>query len=579
MLRTLRFHHSAVQQKLILGVSNLAYQINQESCSCCHRCRVECPAEAIRFRGSKYWIDPEKCADCGHCVQVCHNDVISNPEKPLLAEPHDKLVKSCDILVIGGGASGMSAAARAATLGKRVLVLEKNKEIGGSAWYAHVLRLHWSKWHEAAGLNDTRDEIYKEFMKQAQGHVNGKLVRRILDADTDFINWLIDEHDIGTDFTFGPLPFGGYGLVCNYDWPYNHLRIDTTIGPGGTGWYLVNKLLDILVKNDGEVLYRTQAKQLIMDENGIVTKVLAEDLGGQLEINCKSCIVAAGAFSRNREMVQKFQPSFYGEPGDEDVHVFACATCTGDGIAMCEEIGADIDYVNARVGMFGPMRHPYGTASIAAAMNPFGVELDRDGTVYHPGEMSVVSALANVPGRMVWHVLDERSVERAQRESQGREPDVIGIDMDRLYRHWREELQKEIEWETMYKADTLQALAEQLQLSEEMLRAAVNEFNAREEKPCEIGPDGPFYALKKKMFHENSIGGIVIDENMNVVRGGRPVQGLFAVGDNTRGDMMPGTVGMMYIEGTISALTFALCSGYLAGEEAANNPSISKMES
>ena len=37
----------------------MAYQIDQELCSCCHRCRVECPTGAIRFRGSKYWIDPD----------------------------------------------------------------------------------------------------------------------------------------------------------------------------------------------------------------------------------------------------------------------------------------------------------------------------------------------------------------------------------------------------------------------------------------------------------------------------------------------------------------------------------------
>ena len=91
-------------------------------------------------------------------------------------------------------------------------------------------------------------------------------------------------------------------------------------------------------------------------------------------------------------------------------------------------------------------------------------------------------------------------------------------------------------------------------------------FMPMERKP--LGK-GPYYAIYKKMFHENALGGLVIDENTNVLRGGRPVPGLYATGDGTRGIMVPGAVGVGYIEGTISALTFALVSGYIAGQEAA----------
>ena len=42
----------------------MPYVINQPICSGCHRCRVECPVGAIRFKGAKYWIDPEKCIGC-----------------------------------------------------------------------------------------------------------------------------------------------------------------------------------------------------------------------------------------------------------------------------------------------------------------------------------------------------------------------------------------------------------------------------------------------------------------------------------------------------------------------------------
>ena len=568
----------------------MAYVIHQELCSCCHRCRVECPADAIRFKGTKYWIDPEKCISCGRCAKVCHNDIISDPSHPAVYETHMPEEITCEILVIGGGASGLAAAARAAELGKQVLVLEKNKEVGGSAWYAHVFRNYYSRWHAQAGLPDRRDRLYREFMEKTQGHVNGKLVRRILDANEDFINWLIDDHDLGKDYTFGPQFWGGYGPSAAYDWDYNHKRIDTTIGPGGTGWYMSNKLLSILLDHGGQIRYRTRATKLLTDESGAVTGVIASDPGGVLTVHCHACIIAAGAFSRNKELTNRFNPVFYQNDG-EPVHVFTCATCTGDGITMCEEIGADIDYHNARAGMFGPMRHPFGTASITAGTSRYGIQVNTKGEIFDKdcfGE--AVSDLAYEPGRIVWKITNEASIARAEEESIGRPEDVPGCNMNRFYQNWKTELAQEAQWGSIFIADTIDELSCLLEIPAEKLQAALDVYNAScgqpetgmsPNGPVELPPkeeihEGPYYAILMKLFHENALGGMVIDENMQVLRGGRPVPGLYAVGDNTRGIMMPGRVGADYIEQTISALTFALCSGFAAGEICANLDSISE---
>lgn len=589
----------------------MAYVIDQAHCSCCHRCRVECPAEAIRFKGSKYWIDPEKCVECGHCVTVCHNGVISNPDKPEPpAKPHEKIVKECDVLVIGGGASGMAAAARAADSGKKVIVLEKNHEVGGSAWYAHMFRAQWSVWHEADGIPDPREKLYRQFMKKTQNRVDGQLVKNMLDADVNFVNWLITEHDLGKDYEFGDGPFNSKGLVGTYDVPYNHKRIDTSIGPGGNGWFLCLKLLGILEEKGGEVLYKTAGKKLLTDASGKVIGALAEDAGGEIEIHAGATIVTAGAFTHNKELMNKFQPIFYTDDGSEPVHVFTCATCTGDGITMCDEIGADIDYENRRVNLFGPARHPFGTCGLTASRGMSNMLITKDGDRYAaPMEMTEVSAVATqVPGRYLWSVLDQVALEESMERAKGRTPDAVGVDMDRLYNNFQAEIDQEVEWGSIKKADTLEELADQLGVAREKLLASVAEHNAHLNDPMPFGPPpggdddegpggpppksgeddedeggmfgpmdmpdptpiakGPFYALLVKLFHENAVGGMATDSQVRVLKGGKPIPGLYAAGDNIRGIMLPGAVGVQYIESVLSALTTAFCSGYLAGEEA-----------
>ena len=80
--------------------------------------------------------------------------------------------------------------------------------------------------------------------------------------------------------------------------------------------------------------------------------------------------------------------------------------------------------------------------------------------------------------------------------------------------------------------------------------------------------NGPFYALFIKLFHENAVGGMATDSDLRVLKQDQPIAGLYAAGDNIRGIMLPGEIGVAYIEGVLSALTVAFSSGYLAGNRA-----------
>ena len=579
----------------------MPYVINQEYCSCCHQCRVECPVGAITFRNTKYWIDPEKCISCGKCKKVCHNGCISNPDRPEPKQPpHEKIRKECDVCVVGAGAAGMVAAAKCADEGRKVIVLEKMHEVGGSAWYAAGFRVHWSKLHAAAGLKDKREKEYERFLKMTEGHdVDPKLLKRMFEANAEFADWLIDEHDFEKAYKFGQTPMG-MGFEGVFEWERAGTRIDKMIGPGEGGWYMTTSLRDSLLEKGGEILYKTPAKHLITDESGAVTGVLAEDEGGLVEIRCKAVVIATGAFSRNKELMAKFQPMFYDNAGKEPVHVFAGAGSNGDGILMCDEIGADIDYVNRRVNMFGPMRHPYPAASLTVALGQSGTLFGSEGNpVEYAMANNEVSPLTTDPHWYCWKIIDRAIAEDLVQEALNGREQSPGMNLKAFISNWEAVLEEEARDNAVVIGDTLEQLAEKLGWDPAQFKAGIDAYNQRikTEKPGFGGPPpmmmdedeegggmppmfgppkakmpiakGPFYALKLKLFHENAVGGMTIDEHASVLKQGMPVPGLYAAGDTTRGIMIPGDIGVGYIEMVFTALTQAFNEGYIAGVEAA----------
>ena len=207
--------------------------------------------------------------------------------------------------------------------------------------------------------------------------------------------------------------------------------------------------------------------------------------------------------------------------------------------------------------------------------------------------MNEVSPLATeVPERYLWAVLDQKALEKSMEDAKGQKPDSIGVDMDRFYNNFQAEIDQEVEWGSICKGATLEELADELHVDRDVFLASVAEHNANLNKAPAFGPpggepkkddvpafvmsmapaepieNGPFYALKIKLFHENAVGGMVTDSSVRVLRNGEPVPGLYACGDNIRGIMLPGPIGVMYIENVLSALTVAFCSGYLAAEQA-----------
>lgn len=564
----------------------MAYVIEQELCSACHRCRTDCPVSAIRFKKAKYWIDPEKCISCGICKKVCHNGCISDPEEVIVPAPkHETIEKTCDVVVLGAGGAGLIAANKAQDLGCKVVLLEKMHEVGGSSWYAGGFRTHYSKLHDELGILDRRKELYDSYMENCPG-VNPKLLARMFEANGAFADWIIDEHRMLDDYVLakgfmGPGPEAAM-FHAKEPWEAASRRIDRMIGPGEIGSFMAQRMEEDFKAGGGELLMKTSAKKLLTDENGSVIGVLAEDEGGDLLIQAKTVIVATGAFSRNKEWMDKFQPMFYANEGKEPIHVFTGAGATGDGLTMCDALGADIDYHNRRVNMFGPMRHPYPCASMAAYQGFDGFQIGSDGKPFHDTMGKEVSKLTEDPKWFGWKIMDDNMVTITMDEAMQEPPQSLEMDLPKFQKNWKEVFAQEAEDHAIVMADSVEELAKKLEIDAAELQKQIDKYN---ETPLDLPPgmpdfmkpkhdkikfsQAPYYAIKMKMFHENAIGGMTIDENARVLKNNEPIPGLYAAGDTTRGIMVAGDISVDFVEGIFTSLTQAYDEGYIAGEEAA----------
>ncbi len=551
-------------------------------CSTCHSCFWECPRHAIRFVGNEYAIDPEKCISCGRCARVCPTGRITDPAHPTIPVLHLPRELEADLVVLGAGGSGLVAAVRYAQLtGKRVIVLEKAKKVGGSTNLGHAFVTRYTRLHRDAGMPDEREQAIDAICADAQPGYSRALLSKAMYGLDEMFDWLFTFGGMEEEFKLvdrrGLPQMGPFPHMPGLTGPRKRIRnlksTDESMGPGWAGTFVVEKMIEQTAGLGIRVLTEHQAKHLIVDDQGRFVGVSAQDPGGEVVVRAGACLIATGGFSRNRKLMERIRPSFYA---DYPVHTFAVASNTGDAIAMAEELGAQLDLETVKVPMFSPTHHPYHLSMVWLCNDPRMLMVDKFGRRFmNEGAppSGVNGRLEAVPQRIAYAIFDAPTAQLMGDELVARTAnadnagDMLG---------WREDLEYECTLDQAgKKADTIEELARLIGMEPAALRQTIDAYN----QGCADGQDAmgkaapflspvvqaPFYALFQGRFNEGAVGGIVNDEQLRMLRqDGTPFRGIYLAGDCCRGVLKTNDERSKFGE-----MPWAMASGWLAAKELA----------
>lgn len=483
---------------------------------------------------------------------------------------------NADLLIIGGGGSGLVAAVRAREIGvKDVVVLEKTARTGGNAWLAVVMLGLGDPMRLQPDMTAWRDNAFAAMMQFGQWTLDANVVRAFVEKYPEVVRWLIDR---GVKFDTAGFEVGGRrDSILRVNERRGKYRVnDPARGPGFLGSVVADLMLDECRRLGVRVLTKTHATKILLDDTGIeVRGVLASGPEGEYAIRAPRVIVAAGGFGANEDMMRRYFPEQFREEGP--INTLCLGSSTGDGLALAEEIGLvmgeDMDS-----GIIGPGHHPWHHSIHEALLRPETLWANKNGARFVNECLSFMAgpSLARQPGAVLYALFDSVVRQHIQANPSARQVSMAG---EEWLRTLDEDLQTEARWKrkTVAVAGSWEELAHKIGVDAEVLRATVERYNAQ----CTRGYDAdfvkdpqflmplltpPYYAILGVRFCHGTTGGIKVNERMEVTsRAGLRIGGLHATGDNTSGWVtewgLPGTT-----------LAFAFTSGYLAAENAAIQP-------
>nr|WP_320192492.1 FAD-dependent oxidoreductase [uncultured Desulfobacter sp.] len=481
--------------------------------------------------------------------------------------------KKYDIAIAGGGLSGLSAALTAVENGLKVIVLEKLPFLGGAGLFPEGSLGIGTRFQMKNGIKTTTDEVFAKAMDFHHWRCNAAVIRTLFNESGKTIDWLEDQGvEIKAIRTMFP--------------PEKSLQIWHIFK--GSGARVVKILSKGIQKNDGLILTETPAKKLIINDEKTVCGVVAENKNGEsFEVYAKAVIIATGGFASSREMLNKYVPDV-NTPGMEKLMYRGPLVDgrTGDGINMALAASASLSGMGAIAGnspyldcepAIRQFRGPEHLQQVRCALSQPFLWVNKHGDRFYNESLgSVFSDVYNAMtsnGGLMWSIFDD-NMRKFMVEQGPLTPFnaivVPGQKMTALDKG----IQQGIESGFAFKADTIEALADQIKIKPEKLKETIERVNRYAER--KIDPDfnrkpahlvkfdtirGPYFALKGLRAFFLTLGGVKINSKMQALNSNEDViPGLYVTGQDM-GGLYDSTYDLL-VEG--SASSFALSSGRIA---------------
>lgn len=442
-------------------------------------------------------------------IEMAGEKIAVKPEK------EKETTQEYDVVVIGAGGAGLSAAIEAKNAGASVVLLEKMPAVGGNTLISGGEMNAPGNWvQKKLGIdNDSAEVYYNDTIKGGDNKGVPKMVKILSENALASAEWLKDY--VNVKFLDNQLfQFGGHSVKR------------ALIPEGHTGEELVSKLRDKAYELKVPIKLETKAEEL-MYENGKVVGVKAKNAAGQdLTFKAKKgVVIATGGFGANVEMRKKYNPDM-----DEKYMTTDAPGSTGDGIVFAEKVNAGI--VNMEYIQTYPIANPVtGLLSLIA-------DTRFDGAI-----------LVNQEGKRFVEELERRDV-----ISKG----ILSQTGGYTYQLWNQEIanisnnmevhkdeyNELVEEGMLHKADTLEEAAKFFNIPVENLKATVERINgfAKTGKDTDFNyrgklvslEKGPYYIQKAVPSVHHTMGGLIIDEEARVIsKDNKPIPGLYAAGEVT----------------------------------------------